>query len=215
MSLSYLPQSSIVNRQIPKNLFDNYTSARQKKQFTTLIQRIDWTHKLSAVTINLDGVDISEIQIMRIELKDKNEIRQILEIFDKATPYHIIFYVTFGNLTIISASKKHPHPTNPDNSVIDWTFKTDWLTEDQLSQYKLNLQKNLDHIFKDFCEQIANITPEAKATTFQTFIDSTKERAAIEREISQLQSKIKKCKQFNQKVELNQKLNELMKGLSR
>jgi hypothetical protein len=210
MSAFNLPPSTEVNRVIPKNSFDDYATTAQKKLFSKLINRIEWTNKLSADTVNLDGKDITEIQIIKIELKEQNDIRKLLELFDKATPYHIIFLVQFDNLTILSATKKHPHPTNPDNSVIDWTFRTDWLTDDQLAKYKLNLQKNLDHIFKDFCEQIANINPEAKASTFQTFIDTTKERAALDREIASIKAKIKKSKQFNEKVELNQKLNDLL-----
>lgn len=213
MSPFNLPQSTEVNRIIPKNSFDDYATATQKKLFTKLVQKIEWTNKLSPDTINLEGKEISEIQVIRIELKEKNDIRKLVELFDKATPYHIIFLIEFGNLTSISVSKKHPHPTNPDNSVIDWTFRTDWLDDKECSTYKLNLQKNLDFIFKDICEQLSNIAPDTKPPTIQSLIDTTKEWAAIEREIAALQSKIKKCKQFNEKVELNQKLSKLLKTI--
>jgi hypothetical protein len=89
MELFKLPHTAKVNRVIPKNAFDSYTTAKQKKQFTYLIARITWTHKLSKDTVNLEGKDIKEIQVFRIELKVKEEIQTVLDIIDKSIPYNI------------------------------------------------------------------------------------------------------------------------------
>jgi hypothetical protein len=93
MEIFKLPASTTVQKVIPKNAFDAYTRSKQKKLFTDLVSRITWTHKLSAETTNLRAYDINEIQIFRIELKVKNDIKPVLEVIDKAIPYHIIFVI--------------------------------------------------------------------------------------------------------------------------
>ena len=74
MTYFELPKSTIVNRFIPKNAFDEYTNSSQKKKFTDIIDKITWQNKLSKDTINLDGVDVKELQVFEIKLKKKEKI---------------------------------------------------------------------------------------------------------------------------------------------
>ena len=122
MDFFNLPLSTKVGRVVPKNAFDEYTNTKQKKLFIDCIQRITWTHKLSADTVNLDAKDIQEIQVFKIELKQKSDILKIAEIINKSIPYHIVFWVEYNREAYISTASKHPHPTNDDVAVIDWTF---------------------------------------------------------------------------------------------
>ena len=152
MELFNLPIRTKVGRVIPKNAFDEYTNTKQKKEFTDYIQRITWTNKLSKDTINLDGRDVQEIQVFKVELKLKTDITKVLEIINKAIPYHIVFWVEFNNHAYITTAAKHPHPTNDNISVIDWTFTSDWF-EKYKNNYVLNLIGSLDAVFKDLCVQ--------------------------------------------------------------
>src|SRR5690606_41307343 len=216
MELFSLPHTAKVNRVIPKNAFDSYTTAKQKKLFTELIARITWTHKLSPDTINLEAKDIKEIQVFKIELKVKQEIQPVLDIIDKSIPYNIIFVVEHDTMIYISTSSKHPHPINEDNAVIDWTFKTDWFQPSQ-NKYTLQLKKSIDAIYHDFCIQLSGISTMANKP-LQDLIFFKKNVDALEKEIAKLKSGIAGCKQFNNKVVLNLKLkakeNELKSLLS-
>ena len=61
-------------------------------------------------------------------IKNKNPkkfIEKLLEIIDKSIPYHIIFVLNFEDQVKISVAQKHLHPTNENNAVIDWTFKSE------------------------------------------------------------------------------------------
>ena len=80
MELFNLPNTTKVNKVIPKNTFDSYTTTKQKKLFSELIARIIWTYKISTDTVNLVAKEIKEIQVFRIELKVKQDIQQVLEI---------------------------------------------------------------------------------------------------------------------------------------
>jgi hypothetical protein len=216
MELFSLPHTAKVNRVIPKNAFDNYTTSKQKKLFTELIARITWTHKLSPDTINLEAKDIKEIQVFKIELKVKQEIQPILDIIDKSIPYNIIFVVEHDSMIYISTSAKHPHSTNEDKSVIDWTFKTDWFSPPE-NKYTLQLKKSIDAVFHDFCIQLTgNSTLGDKPLA--DLIEFKKKVESLEKEIARLKSGIAGSKQFNNKVDLNLKLkakeNELKSLLS-
>src|SRR5690606_32618984 len=112
MDILELPNSTIVNRVVPKNAFDSYTNTNQKKQFVEVVKKIRWTHKLSPNTINLSGNEINEIQIFEITLRQKERITDLLQIIDRAISYHIIFIMQFEDNIMLSASKKHAHPTN-------------------------------------------------------------------------------------------------------
>lgn len=64
MEIFDLPIKTKVEKTIPKNAFDRYTSAKKKKMFTDLVEKIRWVNKLSKETLNLIGTDIKEIQMV-------------------------------------------------------------------------------------------------------------------------------------------------------
>jgi len=206
MNVFNLPNTSVVNRGIPKNAFDDYANTRQKKLFTNLISRITWMYKLSPDTINLEAREIKEIQIFQIELKAREDISAILNIIDKAIPYNIVFVILFYGEAYISVSVKHPHPGNEDSAVIDWTFRSEWFPTSE-NKYALLLKKSIDSIFHDFCVQISGDANFANRSIME-LVKYKRNVTAIEKEIDDIKSKMAKCNQFNEKVQLNLLLRE-------
>lgn len=207
MELFNLPYNTIIQRFVAKSHFDSVTNTKQKAMFTNDIAKIMWRNTLSTETTNLPHKEIEEIQIFSIELKERKEIKSILEIIDKTIPYHIIFIVTFGDEVYLSASAKHPSPLNDNKSVIDWTYTSPWFKEDE-SKYSLNLKKDIDTVFFDFCQQLSlksnsSIKNIADLTAYNARFSS------LTKEIEQLKKKISTCPQFNKKVELNLSLKKL------
>ena len=196
-----LPKHTVVNKSIPKNAFDKYTNTKQKKLFVDAVDKIKWLNKISKETVNLTGKDIEEIQIFEIQLRKKDRIETLLDLIDSSIPYHIIFILVSGNEFMISLSEKHSHPTNEDQSVIDWTFRSDWLTKDN-NKYRLNLKESIDFVFSDICFQVSG----KKFTILVDLINHEQEVNEIEIEINKIRGAIKRAKQFNRKVELNLKL---------
>jgi len=208
MTYFELPKSTIVNRFIPKNAFDDYTNSSQKKKFTDTIDKITWLNKLSKDTINLDGNDVKEIQIFEIKLKTKEKIQPLLNVIDKAIPYHIIFIVSFREESYLSTSKKHNHINNENNAVIDWNFSSEW----QLTTTKkvtINLKESIDFIFTDLCSQISGF----HSKNIKEIIEKDSSKTKLKKQIEDLEFKIKKEKQFNLKVEMNVLLKELKREL--
>ncbi|HRP89679.1 MAG TPA: DUF4391 domain-containing protein [Edaphocola sp.] len=205
-----LPNSTLVQKVIPKNAFDDYTNAKQKKLFSDKVQRITWLNKIAVDTVNLSGTAVEEIQVFKIELKEKTIIKDLLNIIEKAIPYHILFWIEFEDDFYISTSAKHLHPQNEDVAVIDYTFTSDWkLIENNL--YQFELKNNLDWVFKNICDQLKSIETDTKS--INELVEKQKNKDAILKEIEKLKSEIARCKQFNKKVALNLKLNALQSRL--
>jgi len=213
MEFFSLPERAKVNRVVPKNAFDAYATAKQKKLFTSLIARITWLYKLSPETVNLEGKDVQEIQSFRVELKQKDDPQAILNVIEKAIPYHLIFIVVHEGQSFFSASAKHLHPLNADNAVIDWTFKTEWKTS-HADIYSLDLRKNLDSIFNNFCLQLAG-KQEKQGKELADLVQYEARKAALEKEVERLKIAVKNCKQFKIKVELNLALKVAQDDLSK
>lgn len=205
-----LPKTTEIGKVIPKNAFDSYTNTKQKKAFSDNLLRITWANKIAFDTINLNGIDISEIQIFKIELKRKTFVKDLLFIIEKAIPYHLIFWITFEDEFYISTSVKHLNPKNEDLAVIDYTFTSDWQLIES-NPYKIELKNNLDWVFKNFCEQLKTIDTVSKS--INDLVEKQKSSDSLLKEIERLKSEIAKCKQFNKKVELNRKLNTLEEKL--
>lgn len=202
-----LPPSTKIQKVIPKNAFDKYTNAKQKKLFSDKIQRITWTNKIAFDTVNLTGTDVSEIQLFKIELKEKTVIKDLLSIIEKSIPYHIIFWIEFSDEFYISTSVKHLHSQNENVAVIDYTFTSDWkLVED--NTYKIELKNNLDWIFKNVCDQLKSV--DTKTKSISELVEKQKSNNAIIKEIEKIKTEIARCKQFNKKVELNILLKKLL-----
>lgn len=213
MNLFNLPKSAEVKKVIPKNAFDSRTNSKQKKAFSEKVIRMTWSHKLSIETINLGGKEIAEIQIIDIELKEKVYIKDLLNIIDKAIPYHIIFFISHKDNYYISTSSKHIDPHNENNSVIDYTFSSEWSGLNKIeTALKIELKNNLDWVYKKICEQFVQDNKSSK--NIKELVAQQTDLDRRNREIERLKSAIAKSKQFNKKVELNMRLKELEKDSS-
>jgi len=207
MNIFNLPQSTVVNKVIPKKAFESYTNAKQKKQFTDYISQITWLNKISSDSVNLEAREIIEIQVFLIKLKINEDIQQVLNVIDKAIPYNIIFIVEYEERIYLSTSTKHPHPVNQDNAVIDWTFKSNWFVPVD-NTYSLQLKTSIDTVYYEFCVQLSGKLNISTKTLHE--LNEYKQNVyMLEKEISKLKSSIAKCKQFNHKVEMNIKLRAL------
>lgn len=212
MKVFNLPYSTEVNKFIPKNSFDKYSNPTQKGQFKELVQKITWLNKLSVETTNLQSSEIIEIQIFHVELRLKEKINPLITVIDRSISYSIIFIISFENEYYVSTSKKHPHPLNPNNAIVDWRFESDWISSNE-AIYSINLRKSLDEVFFDFCNQLVSPGKQILKTVNEV-VEYDKNTKTISKEIDRLNTAIMNCKQFNKKVELNLELKTAQQKLN-
>lgn len=209
-----LPKATLVDKVIPKNTFHAMMKGKVKKQLTDIVSKITWKHKLSSETINLPGDSLEEIQIFELKLKSKTYIREVTDVIDKNIPYAIIFVITFDDECYFSTSFKHNNPQNLDTAVIDCVLHSEWAPNNRI-HYKLTLSNTLDDVLKSFCLELMSVKHSAHDFSTEQLINFINEKSALEKEISALDNKIKSCKQFNLKVELNTQKNQKAKRLER
>lgn len=204
--VEHLPSQTQFNRIVRKDMFDSYSNTQQRKLFTDNVERIRWTHKLFDKTTNLSGTEVKEIEIFQIDLRKQDRIEELVTIIDKAITYPILFVLNYKDHRKWMISKKHSNPQNENSAVIDWVFQSDWLTDK--NNIGVNLKYTLDEVFKDLCLQLS---PERthEYESIDELITHNREALNLTKKIEKLKSRIAKEKQFNRKVELNMKLEEL------
>lgn len=102
-------------------------------------------------------------------------------------------------------------PVNENISVIDWTFNSEWMQEEEMKRYSPPLKKSLDNVYEGFCHQLAG---ENKPPTLADLVEHQEKLKTLETAIDQLQKKMRSSKtQFKDKVELNQELIKKKKEL--
>src|SRR5690606_4165886 len=207
-----LPLSTHVNRVIPKNAFDQFTDTKEKKDFVDKIDKIRWLYKIATDTTNLPPGEVVELQVFEISLRKRDEIPGLLKVIDRSIPYPIVYILTFGEELMFSLSKKHPHPTDEDKAVIDWTFTSSWLQRHE-SLYRLNLKESLDYVFADFCRQLAGKNSDHSRISVPSLIEREKKTQELQTSIGKLEAAVARAKQFNRKVELNMELQRRREAL--
>ncbi|MFT5619548.1 MAG: hypothetical protein ACI85I_002794 [Arenicella sp.] len=206
MSYFDLPDYTKKNKNIPKNRFYESANAKERKLFASQISKITWINMLATETTNLPYKNAKRINIFRLECKSDEQIITIAKVIDKATPFPVICLAYFQGYFKLITSLKHPHISQEDASVLDYTFSSDWHKAD-FPLFKLNLAKSLDEVHKDFCFQLIG-GRKHDGISLQEIAEKLKTIESLEREINRLRNKVQQCKQFNKKVELNLQLRD-------
>ncbi|MBD3250147.1 MAG: DUF4391 family protein [Candidatus Pacebacteria bacterium] len=192
-----LPQSAIVNKFVPKLRFYEQAAVntKLKQSFQQVINRITWKYKLAEETIGIDKTDtVEEIQIFAIELKKKQIPKKALQLINKTIPYPVLYIFVFEDDFAYGITLKEKRTT----------YFSDWNKELEFDFNGLNLEKVYQNLVKQFITKI-DTSPEQG---FEHIIERDKQAKALEREIQILENKIRREKQFNKKVELNQQLHQ-------
>jgi len=192
-----LPVNAFVNKFIAKSKFYNRVSLSSKLQseFTNKIQKITWKYKLAEDTIGISKTEnVTEIQVFEIELKQQVIPKNVLKIIDKSIPYQILYIFTYNDDIAYGITLKEK------NSVQHYYF-SEWNQEIHFNFTGIDLEKVYQKLIKAF------ITNEAKSqNSFTDIIDVDNKIKSLEIDITALETKIRKEKQFNRKVELNKTL---------
>lgn len=199
-----LPQKAIVNKFIPKTKFFEKAQVNSKLQqeFADTIVRITWAYKLAENTINTSGTKkIEELQIFRINLKEKVIPKNVLKVIDKAIPFAILYifefeeHFAFGITTKESTEQRYFFSEWNQELTFDFTGNT------------------IEHIYQKTIQLfIKNKTGLVlQNQNFETLLEKEKRIAILEKEISNLQNKIRTEKQFNKQVAFNKILKAKLK----
>jgi hypothetical protein len=216
MSFYQLPEKTQYGRIVPKNKIYAHagTSAKLKESFVRDVEKIIWSHKLSSETLNLPASDeIKEIQIFTIVLKEQLLSNDVLAAIDRAIPSPIVFALEFNGKKCYRAAYKRTSDADKNKRVISSYFETSWFDKDM--QYQdLPMVLNLTGLYHAFLEIMMPL-PKRKNETLIKHVTRVDEWGNKEKEVLKLNSRLKKEKQFNRRVEINQSIKNLKKEINK
>lgn len=203
-----LPQSTIVNRVIPKKTFVNQLGAntRIKDHFTNDVVRVEWLAKLAPSTINVaDGKEVHEITIFLVPVKDENCPDDIFSFIDGMIPRHTLFILRWGDRTCLHLNYKEwmESSTNTDKAFrIAKTYRSQWVKDTEISLSIEGL--TMDAIYETFVRQVAGECIIIQSENLREDVEKSTQREMLLKEIEILKRKEAKERQPQKKFVLHQ-----------
>ncbi|MHC1694009.1 MAG: DUF4391 domain-containing protein [Eubacteriales bacterium] len=211
-----LPKSTVYNRRIPKQKFyDNLSvNAELKHVFVEQIALITWSNKIAPSTVHVEeGETVKEVEVMELKLNQRSLDSRVLRQIDKEIPYHILFLLEYQGEVQAWIGYKEQSQTST-NFKPGTYFHTDWTTPDALTMRITGL--NMDAVYEGLIRLIAGerLTSDTSEDIKDTIARDEK-RCKLEKEITVLENKVRREKQFNKQMELNTELKLLKQELDR
>lgn len=213
------PNSTLINRKIPKKRFYENTNikSKTKKRFVEEIDSIVLMNKLSEDTINIKKTkNIEEIFIFKINLKINspiNKIEDLLLIIDRSIPYPILYEIELpdGNrLYKIAHKKRNKVYSNEFVVEIYFTKKVSNKKEFERKLRKTLNSLDLGNVYKKIIRLLAGHEDKIK---IEDLVEKEKKKRALEDEIAKLEKKVNKEKQADKQFDIFNKLKHKKKEL--
>lgn len=136
-----LPKKSVVNKKMPKNQFQKII---EKKYFDILISDVEAIYiysVLNKATTNImplqnDEYNISEIMILNIELRNKNNVKNIRKIFHNVIPNPIILVLSYEDSIDLSLAMKRLNKNDNMKVIMDDIYSSDFINLEELKDYE-------------------------------------------------------------------------------
>ena len=211
-----LPKTTEFNKRIPKQKFyENMDiSPALKKVFVEQVKIIYWRNKIAASTTNLaTGNDVTELEVFEVRLNspvlDDGLLRQI----DREIPYHILFLLEYQGKYQAWIGYKEATTSGNKAFKVNGYYHTEWLTEDELPLKLEGL--SVDAVYENFVRQIAGdkLKSETSGESLKESVARDEQKQALQKQIDTLKAKIRKEKQLNKQMQMNNELKKLKKKL--
>ena len=211
-----LPKTTEFNKRIPKQKFyENMDiSPALKKVFVEQVKIIYWRNKIAASTTNLAaGNDVTELEVFEVRLSSPVLDDSLLRQIDKEIPYHILFLLEYQGKYQAWIGYKEAAASGNKAFKVNGYYHTEWLAEDKLPLKLEGL--NVDAVYENFVRQIAGdkLKTEVAGESLKESVARDEQKQALQKQIATLQAKIRKEKQLNKQMEMNNELKKLKKEL--
>lgn len=211
-----LPESTTVNRKIPKKKFyENLNvSPSLKRSFVEEIQAIYWSNKIAPSTVNVqEGSYVKELEVFTIELNGNTLNDAVLCQIDREIPYHILFVLQFEEKVQAWIAYKESSGNNQTAFRVEKYYHSDWL-----KAYRISIDGlNMDEFYENVVRHIAGESFENLVLTQGESLHETVERESLaqqlESKIEKLQKQLRKEKQLNKQFEINGKIRKIKEEL--
>lgn len=210
------PASTEFNKKIPKQKFyDNLDiSPALRRVFVDQIRLVYWRNKLAASTLNIaTGEAVTEIEVFEVRLNDPQLDEAVLKQIDKEIPYHILFVLTCNGKAQAWIGYKEAAASGSNAFKVSRYYHTDWMPEDELHLHIDGL--NMDAVYESLVRQIAGEKLQTDSgESLKESVERDEKKKQLERQIAALESKMRREKQLNRRIEINAELKKIKKELN-
>lgn len=209
------PVSTEFNKRIPKQKFyDNLdVSPTLRRVFVDQIRLVYWRNKLAASTLNIAaGEAVTEIEVFEVRLNEPLLDEAVLKQIDKEIPYHLLFILTCDGKAQAWIGYKEAAASGSSAFKVNRYYHTDWMPEDEL-QLRID-SLNMDTVYESLVRQIAGDKLQAESgESLKESVERDEKKKQLEKQIAALESKMRKEKQLNRRMEMNAELKKLQREL--
>ena len=205
------PQTTEFNKRIPKQKFyENLdVSPALHRVFVEQIRLVYWRNKLAASTLNIAaGEAVTEIEVFEVRLNNPQFDEAVLKQIDKEIPYHILFILTCDDKAQAWISYKEAVASGSNAFKVSRYYHTDWMSEDALNLSIDGL--NMDAVYENLVRQIAGDKLQTDSgESLKESVERDEKKKQLEKQIAALESKMRREKQLNRRMEMNAELKKL------
>ena len=209
------PVSTEFNKRIPKQKFyENLdVSPTLRRVFVDQIRIVYWRNKLAASTLNIAaGEAVTEIEVFEVRLNEPLLNEAVLKQIDKEIPYHLLFILTCDGKAQAWIGYKEAAASGSNAFKVNRYYHTDWMPEDEL-QLRID-GLNMDSVYESLVRQIAGDKLQAESgESLKESVERDEKKKQLEKQIAALESKMRKEKQLNRRMEMNAELKKLQREL--
>lgn len=209
----HFPRTTEFNKRIPKQKFyENLTiSPVLRRVFIDQIRMVYWKNKLATSTLNIAaGEAVTEIEVFEVHLNEPLLDDAVLKQIDKEIPYHILFILTRDGKAQAWIGYKEAAASGSNAFKVGRYYHTDWMPEDEL---RLSINGlNMDAVYESLVRQIAggNLQTDS-GESLKESVERDEKKKQLEKQIAVLESKMRKEKQLNRRMEMNAELKQLQR----
>ena len=205
------PVSTEFNKRIPKQKFyENLdVSPTLRRVFVDQIRIVYWRNKLAASTLNIAaGEAVTEIEVFEVRLNEPLLDEAVLKQIDKEIPYHLLFILTCDGKAQAWIGYKEAAASGSSAFKVNRYYHTDWMPEDEL-QLRID-GLNMDTVYESLVRQIAGDKLQAESgESLKESVERGEKKKQLEKQIATLESKMRKEKQLNRRMEMNAEMKKL------
>ena len=204
------PSQTAFGKTVPKSRI--YTHAaptrRVRDLFVSQLAEIIWAYKLSPETLRLPArPGVPEIEIFDLTLRSADLDVDVLQAIDRAIPYPVIHRLHSEKGLAISAAYKRPSEADSSQWVVGARFTTGF-SKPMHDYPPLPTAIDLGHLYAALFAPLLPLPPHP-GESLSAHVTRCEAYLRLRRQIDQLTAKMRREKQFNRKVALNQELNTL------
>ncbi len=182
-----------------------------ERMFNEQIRSICWKNKLAPCTLPAAaGEAVSEMEIFEIRLNSPRLDEAVLRRIDKGIPYHILFILTYEDRAQAWIGCKEADGEGAFKA--GRYYHTEWMPQEKL-QFRID-GLNMDAVYESLVRQVAGEALRANSgDSLKDAVARDERRRRLEKRIAALETKIRKEKQLNRRMEIHREQKRLKKDL--